>query len=318
LLKMRSEPALREVRVIMLSALDQEEGIARCLELGAEDYISKPFSPVFLRARIEASLERKRLRDQERETYAALQASEKRLSAELADAAKYVQSLLPAPVDGDVRADWRFQPSAELGGDIFGYHWVNANRLAIYLLDVSGHGVGAALLSVSVLNVLRSQALPGTDICDPAAVLKQLNRVFPMERQNNLLFTIWYGIFDRNSRWLAYASGGHPPALLLGEPQSVPQPLSTGGRVLGIDPDAEFHCASIEVKRGSRLYVFSDGAYELARPDGSAVQLSELVQQIQKPPTNNRSKLDELVQWAREVSAKDTFEDDLSILEIGL
>jgi len=125
LVKMRSEPILRDVQVIMLSALDQEEGIARCLELGAEDYVSKPFSPVFLRARIEASLERKRLRDQERETYAALQASEKRLSAELADAAKYVQSLLPASMDGDIRADWRFQPSDELGGDIFGYHWIN-------------------------------------------------------------------------------------------------------------------------------------------------------------------------------------------------
>jgi len=139
-----------------------------------------------------------------------------------------------------------------------------------------------------------------------------------MERQNNLLFTIWYGVFDRHSRWLAYASGGHPPAQLVGEPNAAPQPLSTGGRVLGIDPAAEFRCASLEIKRGSRLYVFSDGAYELARPDGSAVQLSDLVQQIQKPPAADRSKLDELVEWAREVSGQSSFEDDVSIMEIGL
>ena len=116
-----------------------------------------------------------------------------------------------------MRAQWRFQPSAELGGDIFGYHWINADRLAIYLLDVSGHGVGAALLSVSVFNVLRTQSLQGTDFGDPAAVLKQLNRVFPMERQNNLIFTIWYGVFERSTRRLTYASGGHPPAVLTGD-----------------------------------------------------------------------------------------------------
>ena len=87
LLKMKHDPAMREIPVIMLSALDQEGGIARCIELGAEDYIAKPFSPVFLRARIEASLEKKRLRDKERQTYEALVASEKRLAAELAEAA---------------------------------------------------------------------------------------------------------------------------------------------------------------------------------------------------------------------------------------
>jgi serine phosphatase RsbU (regulator of sigma subunit) len=119
---------------------------------------------------------------------------------------------------------------------------------------VSGHGVGAALLSVSLLNVLRTQSLQGTDFCDPAAVLKQLNRVFPMERQNNLLFTIWYGVFDRTSRRLTYSSGGHPPAVLAGDSPNDLQQLSTGGRLLGCDPAAEFHNDSREVGKGSRLY----------------------------------------------------------------
>jgi len=316
LMKMKSDPALRDVRVIMLSALDQEEGIARCIELGAEDYISKPFSPVFLRARIEASLERKRLRDAEHQTYLALQASEKRLASELADAAGYVESLLPEALTEDVRADWRFRPSAELGGDIFGYHWINPDRLAIYLLDVSGHGVGAALLSVTVLNVLRSQSLSGTDFSNPAAVLGHLNRLFPMEQHHNLLFTAWYGVFDRQARQLTYSSGGHPPAILCGGPNAEPQQLSTGGRVLGLDPTAEFRNDVREVKQGSRLYVFSDGAYELARPDGSPVQLTDLIPQIQQPAVQE-SKLDELVEWAQEVSGRPDFEDDLSILEIG-
>jgi len=317
LLKMKNDPTMRDIPVIMLSALDQEDGIARCIELGAEDYIAKPFSPVFLRARIEASLEKKRLRDQERQTYLALQASERRLAAELVDAARYVRSLLPPPMADEVATDWRFQPSAELGGDIFGYHWLNPDRLGIYLLDVSGHGVGAALLSVSVLNVLRTQSLQGTDFNDPAAVLKQLNQVFQMERQNNLLFTIWYGVWDRASRKLTYASGGHPPAVLVGG-ASGPRQLATGGRLIGIDPTAEFRNESCEVPPGNRLYVFSDGAYEFARPDGKSVQLPDLIQELNQPAAPGRAKLDELVAWAQAVSGRVSFEDDLSILEIRL
>jgi len=318
LLKMKHDPVMREIPVIMLSALDQEGGIARCIEVGAEDYIAKPFSPVFLRARIEASLEKKRLRDKERQTYEALLRSQKQLAAELAEAATYVQSLLPPPLEGEVRAQWRFQPSAQLGGDIFGYHWINPERLAIYLLDVSGHGVGAALLSVSVFNVLRSQSLQGTNFEDPAAVLTQLNRVFQMEQQNNLLFTIWYGVFDRTNRRLTYSSGGHPPAVMTGEAPEALRQLSTGGRVLGCDPASEFRSESCAVKRGSRLYVFSDGAYEISQPGGATAQLPDLIQQINYPARPGRSRLDGLLEWARATRGQAWFEDDVSILEVEL
>ncbi len=319
LAKFKADPALRETPIIMLSALDEENGIARCIEMGAEDYLAKPFNPVFLRARIGACLEKKRLRDRERRTYEALRASQQRLAAELAEAANYVQSLLPAPLEGEVRVHWRFQPSAELGGDIFGYHWLTPDRLAIYLADVSGHGVGAALLSVSVLNVLRAQSLPGTDFGDPAAVLTQLNRVFPMEQQNNLLFSAWYGVADRRTRQLSFASGGHPPAILV-EPAAgasvAMRRLSTGGRVLGCDPAAAFRAESCEMNPGSRLYVFSDGAYEITGPDGRTLQLEDLVEQLRQPAASGRNKLDELLAWAKGSRGDAALEDDLSLMEV--
>ena len=318
LAKFKADPALREMPVIMLSALDEENGIARCIEMGAEDYLAKPFNPVFLRARIGACLEKKRLRDRERKTHLALVQSQKQLAAELTEAAEYVRSLLPAPLTGPIQAKWYFQPSAALGGDIFGYHWINADRLAIYLLDVSGHGVGAALLSVSVFNVLRTQSLQGTDFGDPAAVLSQLNRVFRMEHHNNLLFTIWYGVFDRTSRQLTYSSGGHPPAVLTGDAPIELQKLSTGGRVLGCDPAAEFRNESCQVKPGSRLYVFSDGAYEISRPDGKTAQLADLLHQLSVPALPGRSKLDELIAWTQATRGQSSFEDDMSILEVEL
>src|SRR5262245_4554120 len=100
LAKFKADSAFRETAIIMLSALDEENSIARCIEMGAEDYLAKPFNPVFLRARIGACLEKKRLRDKERATYNALQQSQRKLADELVKAADYVRSLLPAPLSG--------------------------------------------------------------------------------------------------------------------------------------------------------------------------------------------------------------------------
>jgi sigma-B regulation protein RsbU (phosphoserine phosphatase) len=321
MVKMKADEALSSVPVIMLSSLDQEAGIARCIEAGAEDYITKPFSPVFLRARIEASLEKKRLRDKERQTYVALVASEKRLAGELAEAAVYVRSLLPEPLDEPVKVQWRFQPSAELGGDAFGYHWLANGRLAIYLLDVSGHGVGAALLSVSVLNAIRAESLVGADFSNPASVLHHLNRVFQMERHNNLIFTIWYGVFDPASRQLTFASGGHPPAVLIDPSKGASRclrELSTAGCVLGFDPATEFRCDSCHVLHGCRLYVFSDGAYEISGPDGRTRNLADLIRQLREPASAVACKLDDLLAWARSVRGAGAPEDDLSLMELEL
>ncbi len=316
--KIKADPALAEIPVVMISALDQENSVARCIEAGAEDYVPKPFNSAFLRARIGACLDKRYLREKERRTYEALLQSQQHLAAELAEAAVYVHSLLPAPLlEEPVRIQWRFQPSAQLGGDIFGYHWIGSGRLAIYLLDVSGHGVGAALLSVSVLNLLRAQSLPETDFGNPAEVLGRLNRVFQMERQNNLLFTLWYGVFDLANLELTYASGGHPPAILTGAAFPAGQRLGTGGRVIGCDPEAIFRNETHPVPRGSTLYIFSDGAYEIAKPDGRLARLDDFVDQIIRPQTAGVARLDELVAWARDLGGGTAFEDDLSLLEVA-
>ena len=105
-------------------------------------------------------------------------------------------------------------PSTELGGDSFGYHWIDADHFAIYLLDVCGHGVGAALLSVAAINVLKTGALPDVDFRDPGQLLTALNEAFLMERQNDMYFTVWYGVWRPATRTLRFATAGHPPALL--------------------------------------------------------------------------------------------------------
>ena len=158
----------------------------------------------YYRAAINAE---KKLEKEHKKTNAALDERNKileRLNLELSEAAGYVRTILPQPItEGTIRTDWRFVPSTSLGGDAFGYHWVDEDHFAIYLIDVSGHGVGAALLSVSVMNVLRSQTLPGVDFKKPEQILEALNIAFPGEENNDMFFMIWYGVYKISTRKLS-------------------------------------------------------------------------------------------------------------------
>ncbi len=317
LVKLKADTRLRHIPVIMVSGLDQENGVARCLEMGAEDYLTKPFNPVFLRARIGACLEKKHWRDQEQATHRALVRSQEHLLKELAEAGAYVRSLLPAPLSGPVAAAWCFQPSEQLGGDAFGYHWIDEDRLAIYLLDVCGHGVGAALLSVSALNGLRSPALVGGDLSNPAQLLGALNRIFQMDRQNQMYFTLWYGVFDRRDRQLEFASAGHPPALLLTRGTGAAAgslPLRTSGPPIGTFPDFAYPAGSTVIAEGSQLLVFSDGCFELAKPDGTTGTLGEFQASIEAAARAGVLNPGHVVSSAIRSAAGQKLEDDFSML----
>src|SRR5260370_19230476 len=120
---------------------------------------------------------------------------------------------------------------------MFGYRWLDSDHRGVYLLDVSGHGVGSSLLAVSVNNLLASQSLPGTDCRDPGKVLTRLNDIFPMEKQHGKYFTIWYGVFDRPRRTLTFSNAGHPPGLLYTGPSAAEsglRPLESVGLAAGM------------------------------------------------------------------------------------
>lgn len=304
--RVRADDALRDLPIIVLSASDETSRVAHCIEMGAEDYLAKPFEPVLLRARIDACLEKKKLRDRER-------AVQRRLAGELAKAASYVMSLLPVPLAGRVESEWCFHPSEQLGGDAFGHHWIDDDHLAIYLLDVCGHGVGAALLSVSVLNTLRAQTLPGTDFLDPAAVLAGLNRAFPAEAQNFFYFTFWYGVYQPSQRELHYSSGGHPPALLLSRGDAIP--LATEGASIGCFDAAQFVSARQSMEPGARLLVFSDGVFEIFL-EGDRVQTwDEFLAGFAHAHISALSPTGRL-RHTQQLRGAEILEDDFSLMEI--
>jgi phosphoserine phosphatase RsbU/P len=317
--RMKGDPQLRHLPVIMISAVDEIETVVRCIEAGAEDFLAKPFNSTLFRARIDASLEKKFLRDQERSHLHRIEETQKRLTNELQEAARYVVSILPPPMPEPFRITWAYEPSTELGGDSFGYHWIDENHLAIYLLDVCGHGVGAALLSVAAINVIRFAALRNTDFLDPGQVLSSLNEAFQMENHNNMFFTIWYGVYDLAARSICHASGGHPAALLLRSEASgadVLEELRCPGMLVGAMPNVSYQSATSLVPENSRLFVFCDGAYEIARPDGSRLDFdNDFVPYLLR---NGRSVdiPERVLTWVRSLHGSEALADDFSFLAI--
>ena len=202
----------------------------------------------------------------------------KEITQDLEKASKYVLSLLPERVpDGPVQLDWSFLPSTKLGGDVFGYHNINSRFLAGYLIDVSGHGAGAARHSTSILAALRNQTLPGVDFTNPSEVLAALNDAFDMEKHDGYCFTIWYGAYDLKTRVLRYGSAGHHPAFLVLPGGGAPIPLRTRNPVMGAMPGISFESADIQMPRDGRVHIFSDGCFEIVDRDGAQWGLQQFL-----------------------------------------
>jgi serine phosphatase RsbU (regulator of sigma subunit) len=239
------------------------------------------------------------------------------LARDLAKASQYLLSLLPPPlVTGRVRTDWSFHPSAQLGGDAFGYDQLDADTFVVYLIDVSGHGVGAAMHSVSVLNVLRQRALPDTDVRDPAQVLAGLNAMFQMDRHDGMFFTMWYGVYQQEARTLRYGCAGHHPGYLVSAERDGVVALKTPGLMIGAMADARFRADEVVVPPGSRLYVFSDGVFEVVTRDERQWRLRDFVPLLTEAGPPGTTESDRLHQAVRAVARPGPLDDDFSLLVV--
>lgn len=319
--RLKETESLKNVPIIFISALQETIDKVKAFSAGGVDYISKPFQFEEVEARVRTHLNIRRLQvqleNQNRqlsELNQALWQSRNALESELAYAASYVVSLIPPPIkEGAVQTEWLYVPSAHLGGDTLGYHWIDDRHFALYLLDVSGHGVGPALLSVSVLNTLRTQSLPDADFLFPDRVLAALNRRFPTKEQYGLYFTIWYGVFDLKNRRLRYASGGHPPALLVDSSRRAID-LDAQGVPVGLFADVPYCPVEVEIPHGSRVYVFSDGCYEIQKPDGEVGGRKEIIQYLGGLSPDHLPPLDEVYRHCITAQGSEHLDDDFSIL----
>jgi serine phosphatase RsbU (regulator of sigma subunit)/TPR repeat protein len=239
------------------------------------------------------------------------------LKTELNHAAEYIKSLIPPPLKtGLLKTNWLYIPSAEVGGDSLGYHWIDEDNFAIYLIDVSGHGVGPALHTVSVLNSLRNQSLPDVNYCCPEEVLSGLNKQYKMERYNEKFFTIWYGVYNKDRKILNYAGAGHPPPYIITREDNG-MLIECQNILIGFLPEYNYKSHSLEINKPSRIYIYSDGVFEIEKKGGGFWPVDEMYEFLKRASLlTNGSDISSLYDYVREISGKEVLDDDFSILEL--
>ncbi|ABG50319.1 response regulator receiver modulated serine phosphatase [Trichodesmium erythraeum IMS101] len=309
--KVKASSDLSTTFFILLTSLGSVQDLVKGLDAGADDFISKPININEMKARVRAGLRLHQLSQD-------LQTQKQLLEAELAEAANYVSSLLPASVTEPVKVESQFIPCRKLGGDCFDYYWLDENYLAVYLLDVAGHGLRAALPSVSVLNLLRSKAIPNLDYYKPSDVLRALNNTYQITSQNDKYFTIWYGVYNLSESQLVYASAGHPPAILISGDSHLAQvsKLRTPGMPIGMFPEATYIDDSCIVEKSSSLYIFSDGVYEIYLSDGEIWGIDNFINLILEYYRYGYCDINKILDYIQKLNCSDVFSDDFSLLKL--
>ena len=307
--RFRNTVSTAELPLVVLSAREDATLKAEAFAAGANDYLVKfPDRAEFVA----------RIRHHSKGFIHMLErdAAHAALDRELAHAAAYAHSLLPRPLRGRIKTNWTLVYGQGLGGDTFGYHWLDDHRFAIYSLDVGGRGVGAALHAARVVQAVRHHGLhEATDFLDPGSVLWALNDAFPMERHRDMFLSAWYGVFDTIDRCLRYASAGHPPAVLRTRTSGESCRLDTPNICAGIFPETRFAADAVPVPPDGILYVFSNGVAELRDGRSGQSGVNAFIELLSAPLDDGAADIERLKSQAQGL-APDAFGDDLSILRV--
>ena len=261
-----------------------------------------------------------------------LENANNRMSRDLDAAAKVQQSLLPSstPETPRVRFAWKYLPCDELAGDFLNFFSLDDNNIAMFVVDVSGHGVASSLLSVTIgrlltLQVSSSSLLArngngagGICVTPPADVAKELNQRFPMEEQNDLYFTMSYGVLDLETLEYRHCSAGHEPDVYVSR-SGRPRVLDTRGLAIGWMDDVEYDEHVLQLQPGDRLYLYSDGVPEAMNEEFNQFGMQQMLEIIE---LGKSQSLDEsvslLLNAVERWCSKNGPTDDVSILGIEI
>lgn len=322
---LRKTRSVAELPIIMATAEDSSRDVVRALKLGANDYVTKPLDFSVVLARVQTHLSLKRAKEE-------LEATNARMKKDLEAAAKVQRALMPnsLPKVLDFSFVWNFVPCDELGGDILDVFQLDEDNIGLYLLDVSGHGVQAALLSVT-LNRLLAQMAEGSlqfeeagggqterQLLSPAEVAAGLNTRFQMDASPGAVqyFTFLYGILNTHTSMFRYVSAGHPgPLQVPTDGKSVLHPQE--GFAIGWFPDSTYQEFVIELKPGDRLYLYSDGILEAMNSADELFGPERVVEALEERKNLTlQGGVEELVECGRQWSGDAGFADDVSILAL--
>ena len=276
----KASPALRDIPIIMISSLDDIESVIRCIELGAEDYLNKPFNPTLLRARVGASLEKKRLRDEVR-------ANMERLAQEL-DLARALQlAMLPRQFptcspSHPIAVHAIMEPAREVGGDLYDCFYAGAHTFCFLVGDVSGKGASAAMFMARARSLVRITvnlwAQWRTDDIDPGHLVEAVNRELCQNNDDRMFVTLFLGLIDTTTGVVSFVNAGHPAPHLVSAAGETRRIDARPAMPLGIRGHARYQTLTLPIGPGDAVFVCSDGVFEAMNDKGDLFSMERLDQ----------------------------------------
>lgn len=311
--RLKAAPDTRDIPVIFLTGQTEIEDETKGFQVGAVDYIHKPFSPAVMKARVNTHLVLRGMREQ-------LERQLLTIRAELETARDIQLSILPREIprlEGlDIAA--RYIPMTSVAGDFYDFIVVDENRLGILVADVSGHGMPAALISSMLKIALAGQR---AQAADPAAVLWGLNDALCGKFQGHYV-TAAYALIDTGKQTISYAGAGHPPLLVRSRCTGTVRQVLENGLFLGYFPEATYSAIEVPFKEGDWCVLYTDGIAEMTSPSEEQFGMNRLQLFLEKhgdlsAGTFVDSLLDELSRWSDHASGREA-EDDLTLMAVHL
>lgn len=321
--KIRAKSAGGYSYVILLTSRSDTNDLVEAMEAGADDFVTKPFNLDELRVRLRAGERIVRLERELEAKNAVLTEANQRMASNLSEAAKVQKAFLPntpPPSSSGVDSAWIYQPCEGLAGDMFNLIQLDERRVAVYMIDVSGHGVAAALLSVHVSRVLTQRGATllrgeGDEPTPPTEVAAALNGRFAFDGAVQQYFTFLYGILDIETGEFRYTSAGHPGPILSRADRSEIQPPTPPA--VGFIENAEFTQQLLELQPGDRILFYTDGIFEVEDRSNDLFGEEQLARTWSETRENPlQESLDGIVARVRDWASGAEPDDDVSLLAL--
>ncbi|HTJ62525.1 MAG TPA: fused response regulator/phosphatase [Alphaproteobacteria bacterium] len=262
---MAAEGRTEQIPVIVISAMNEMDAVVRAIQLGAEDFLLKPFEPTLLKARVNTSLDKKKLRDQVRGELA-------RKQAELSEARNLQLALMPPPhTDAHISVTVVLEPAREVGGDLVDHVPLPDGQHLLVLGDVSDKGAGAALVMARTHSLARGLATrpdAAELFADLGRAAESLNAALAGNNPSCMFVTMLLAVFNPADGGLNYVNCGHVPPYIRRADGRLERLSVAGGLPLGVMDVADYTAGSARLEPGDTLLIVSDGATEAATPDG--------------------------------------------------
>jgi sigma-B regulation protein RsbU (phosphoserine phosphatase) len=303
----------------MISAVDEVESVIRCIELGAEDYLAKPFNPTLLRARVGASLEKKRLRD---EIVGHLERIDRELTSAREIQLSMVPTEFPAPTAScPLEIHATLQPARQVGGDLYDFFWSDPRTLCFVVADVSDKGAPAALFMARTKTLIRLVAtlLPGSGGGAPAPeeVIARVNQELCRDNRYGMFVTLFFGMLDPLSGELRFCNAGHNIPYVVGAAGDVAPLDGARAKPVGIRPTLAYGSATAKLAPGDCLFVYTDGISESMDADGGLFSQERLEEALRSLAGRAPRAIVEAVMAAvREFGGTAAQSDDIAVMAI--